>query len=281
MQLIDGKKIAERIKDEVAHEVFELGEERPNLAIILVGEREDSKIYVDLKERQAKSVGIDTHIYKCDTDIKEESLLSMVDFLNEDTLIDAILIQLPLPKGIDTDKIVSRMKPEKDVDGFHPENLKKLLSSCNNEMEPPLIGVIFETLSEINFSLQDKKVVALVNWKMLGDVIKHELECRGAKVEIVHDDDLLLKEKTKQADVLVVAIGKEKFITAEMLKQDAVVIDVGINQRADGTICGDVYMEDVSETAGYLTPVPGGVGPMTIAVALKNTLYLHKKRHSK
>ncbi|KKR18568.1 MAG: Bifunctional protein FolD, partial [Parcubacteria group bacterium GW2011_GWE2_39_37] len=214
----------------------------------------------------------------CDADIKEEALLAMVDFLNEDEMIDAILIQLPLPDGIDTDRVIARMKPEKDVDGFHPENLKKLLSSCDYEIEPPLIGVILAILEDINFSISDKKVVALVNWKVLGDVVKHVLECRGARVEIVHADDSDLKRKTQQADVLIVAIGKEKFVTAEMLKQDAVVIDVGINQCADGSICGDVNEADVSEKAGYLTPVPGGVGPLTIATAFKNTVYLCKKR---
>lgn len=280
MQLIDGKKIAERIKDEIVREVVELGE-RPNLAIILVGEREDSKIYVSLKEKQAKEAGIDTNLYKCDENIKEEELLSIVDFLNDDESIDAILIQLPLPQQLDADKIIARMKPEKDVDGFHPENLKSLLNSCDYEIEPPLVTVILEILKDIGQDIKDKKVAALVNSEIFGKPIKHVLECKGAEVEILREGNKDLFEKTSCADVLIVAIGKPRFVTGEMIKKDAIIIDIGINKLDDGTICGDVYEEDVEDKAAFLTPVPGGVGPITIAAAFKNSLYLYKKRRNK
>jgi len=280
MKLIDGKKIAERIKDEVVKEIVEFGE-RPNLAIILVGEREDSKIYVSLKELQAKKVGIDTHLYKLDEDIKEEEVLSAIDYLNDDELIDAILIQLPLPAHLDTDKIIARMKPEKDVDGFHPENLKKLMSGCNYEIEPPLITVILEILKDIKEKVEGKQVVALVNSEVFGKPVKHVLECRGAKVEIVHESDKDLFEKTSKADILITAIGKPQFVTSEMIKKDAIIIDIGINKLADGSVCGDVNQEEVEDKVAFLTPVPGGVGPITIAAAFKNTLELYKKSKSK
>lgn len=277
MELINGKAIAERIKDEVVSEIVKSGG-RPNLAIILIGERDDSKIYVNLKEKQAKEVGIDTHVYRCDADMKEEAVLSMIDFLNNDEMIDGILIQLPLPEGLDTDKIVGRMKPEKDIDGFQAENLKQFLSGCNYEIEPPLITVIFEILKEIKAEIKGKKVVALVNSEFLGKVIEHALECKGAEVSMVFDNDKNLKKKTVEADILITAIGKPKFVKAEMLKQDAIAIDIGINRLPDGTVCGDVDDEDVSEAVSYLTPVPGGVGPITIAAAFKNTLQLYKKK---
>lgn len=279
MQLIDGKAIAERIKDDVVREVADSGG-RPNLAIILVGEREDSKIYVTLKERQAKEVGIDTHVYKCDADMKEEALLAAIDYLNEDKQIDGILIQLPLPAGLDTDKVVARMSSAKDIDGFQPENLKNFLNSCDSELQPPLVMVIAEILEEIAFAPEGKKVVALVNSEILGKVIKHSLECSGAQVELVFDNDPALTKKASQADILITALGKPKFVKTQMVKDNAVVIDIGINRLPDGSVCGDVDEEDLSDKEGYLTPVPGGVGPITIAAAFKNTLELYKKKKS-
>lgn len=280
MKLIDGKKIAERIKDEIVQEVVKMKGARPNLAIILVGEREDSKIYVSLKEKQAKAVGIDTHLYRCNYDIAEAELISLIDYLNADELIDGILLQLPLPEGLDADKAVERILPAKDVDGFQPENLKKLLSGCDYEIEPPLIAVISEILKEINFELKDKAVTALVNSAVLGRVIKHVLECRGARVAIAHENDPELKQKAERADVLITALGKPKFIKQEMIKKGAVVIDIGITRLPDGTVAGDVDQLEAEKRAAWLTPVPGGVGPITIAMALKNTLRLYGRKRT-
>lgn len=280
VKLIDGKALAEKTKDEIVKEIVNLGDERPNLAIILVGEREDSKLYVSLKEKQAKAAGIDTHLYKCDADISEDELLAVIDYLNADDLIDAILIQLPLPEGFDTDRVVARMDPAKDVDGFHPENLKKLVNSCDDEALPPLLGVILEILNEISCTPDGKRVTALVNSELFGNAIKHVLECKGAEVTVVHADDPELVAKTNRADILISALGKPKFIKAGMVKEDAVIIDIGISQAPDGAVVGDVDAEAVEDKAGYLTPVPGGVGPMTIAMAFKSTLYLHKKRRA-
>jgi len=279
MVLIDGKKIAERIKDEIVGDIINLKGARPNLAIILVGEREDSKIYVTLKERQAKLVGIDTHLYKCDADMKETELISMIDFLNSDVSIDGILLQLPLPDGFDADKAVERILPEKDIDGFHPRNLEKFMASCGNTFTPPLVGVILEALKEIEFDPEDKKAAILVNSDLLGNAIKHALECQGVRASIYHQDEPVLALKTSRADLLITAFGKPRFLNKDYVKQDAVIIDIGISRLPDGKVTGDVDAESVKDNAGYLTPVPGGVGPVTIAMALKNTLRLYQDKN--
>lgn len=278
MILIDGKKIAERIKDEIVGEILKLDGARPNLAIILVGNREDSKIYVSLKEKQAKQVGIDTHLYRCDADIKESELLSMIDFLNADETIDGILLQLPLPNGLDADKAVERISPEKDVDGFHPRNLEKMLASCRYEIQPPLVGVIEEILKEIAFEPQGKLVATLVHGDVFGRVIKHFFECRGARVEIIKEDDINLPKWLKQAGLVVSAIGQPGLIKGQMIKPGLVLIDIGISRLPDGRVVGDVDAGSVEKMDGFLTPVPGGVGPITIAMALKNVLRLYKNK---
>ncbi|MDD4332640.1 MAG: bifunctional 5,10-methylenetetrahydrofolate dehydrogenase/5,10-methenyltetrahydrofolate cyclohydrolase [Patescibacteria group bacterium] len=279
MQIIDGKKIAEKIKDQVTKKIFALKEARPNLAIILVGEREDSKLYVNMKEREAKKVGIDTHIYRCEADISEVEIIKTIEFLNNDNLIDAILVQLPLPSGFDTDKIIAKIDPKKDVDCFHPENVKILLSTCNHEeVIPPLIKVVLEILGSIKCNLVKKKVCVIANSDIFGKSMAKVLECRGAEVEITASDQEDLKNKTCKADILITAIGKPKFIKKDFIKKDAVVIDIGITKEGE-KVFGDVDFEDVKDTVGFITPVPGGVGPMTIAMLFKNTLELYKRRH--
>lgn len=277
MILIDGKKIAERIKDEIVREIVKLGA-RPNLAIVLVGEREDSKLYVRLKEKQAKEVGIDTHLYQCDADIAEAELISMIDFLNADEMIDGILVQLPLPEGLNADKVIERILPEKDVDGFHPYNLNQFLTSCDNPNVPPLVGVIMEIIKEIKFGIKGKSAVAIVNSELFGQAIKHALECGGAVCSVLHQDDAELAVKSSKADLLICAVGHAGLITKEFVKSEAVIIDIGINSLPNGGVAGDVDAESVKEVAGFLTPVPGGVGPITIAMAFKNTLRLFKEK---
>src|SRR3989339_790103 len=207
-KLINGIKIAEKIKDEIVKEIIKLPS-RPNLAIILIGDNKESCLYVNIKEREARKVGVDTHLYKCAENISENEILKMIDCLNRDNLIDGILVQLPLPKKFNTDKIIKAISKEKDVDFFHPENLK------------------------------------------------------------------LLTDKTKNADILISAVGRKHFIKKEMIKEGAALIDVGI-VKEDKKIYGDIDAEDVKEKAGFLTPVPGGVGPLTIAMLFQNTLELYK-----
>jgi len=280
MKIIDGKKIAERIKDDIVKEIVSFKGARPNLAIVLIGDRDDSKLYVNLKEREAKKVGIDTHIYKCPSNIGQEEVLGMIDHLNKDELIDAILVQLPLPDGLDTDKIIESIDENKDVDGFHPENLKKLanLDGSSEVIMPPVFDVVFEMLSDIDCEIKDKKICILSNSEIFGKNLAKALECKQGKVSVVYPDDKNLENETKQADILISAIGRPGFVKKEMIKDDAVIIDIGIT-KVDKVFKGDVDFDDVDDKASYITPVPGGVGPLTIAMALKNTLDLYKRNH--
>lgn len=286
-KIIDGKILAEKIKDEIVAEIVKLNNgipvapRRPHLAIILIGEREDSKLYVELKEREAKKVGIDTSIYRCPENIDEREVLDMIGTLNQDDLTDAILVQLPLPDGFDTDAIIRAINPKKDVDGFHPDNLEVLFKTCDHDhIMPPVFMVVLEMLKSINYDLKGKQACIISNSEIFGQALARVLECRQAKAIAIHADDADLKNKTAHADLLVIAVGKPKFIKKDMVKKDAVVIDVGITKK-DGKVCGDVDFEDVKEKASYITPVPGGVGPLTIAMAFKNTLELYKRMQPK
>jgi methylenetetrahydrofolate dehydrogenase (NADP+) / methenyltetrahydrofolate cyclohydrolase len=303
MQIIDGRVLADKIKDQIVKEILSLNGQRPNLAIILVGDKEDSKLYVSLKEKEAKKVGIDTHLYRFPENTSDRELLDAIDFLNKDKTIDAILVQLPLPEQIDTDGIILAMDPKKDVDGFHPDNLENLLKNTgeilNNQnlapainrqsppavtlpqrdeiIMPPVFAVVLEALNSINYELADKKVCIIANSEIFGCGLVKILKFNNAKAEAVGPDDKDLYEKTKVADVLISAVGRPHFIKKDMVKKDAVLIDIGISKE-NGKICGDFDFNDVDEKAGYITPVPGGVGPMTIAMAFKNTLELYKRK---
>lgn len=276
VKIIDGKKLAAKIENKIVNEIYKTGK-RPNLAIILIGDRSDSKLYVDLKQKEAKYVGIDTHLYEHDKNISEQELLEMVDFLNKDKNIDAILIQLPLPDGFDTDTIIMAMDPKKDIDGFHPDNLENLLSSCEANIMPPVFGVVLEIVRDIKFDLKNKIACVLSNSDIFGKSLAHILKCRGAEILLAGPDDKDLAEKTNKADILITAVGRPGIITGDMVKEGVVLIDIGITKK-DKKVLGDVDFDSVKEKAGYITPVPGGVGPMTIAMAFKNTLDLFKKK---
>jgi len=283
VKIIDGSILAEKIKDKITQEIYALKGPRPNLAIILIGERADSQLYVDLKEKEAKKVGIDTHLYKCPQSITEQELLKIIKCLNDDETIDAILVQLPLPKNLATatDAIIKAINPTKDVDGFHPVNLAKLAKGCSADaVMPPVFAVVLEMLDSINCLLKDKKICLMVNSDIFGNNLANVLQCRGAQVDIatVNDSDLI--SKTVSADILITAVGQPRFIKKEMIKQDAIIIDVGIS-RQDSKVIGDVDFVDAKDKASFITPVPGGVGPLTIAMAFKNTLEIYKRRRNK
>lgn len=283
MKLIDGKALAEKIKTGIATEIHSFSGPRPGLAIILIGNRPDSTLYVSLKEKQAKAVGIDTHLYRCDDDIKQEDLISTIEFLNNDPMVDAILIQLPLPKQLDTTTIVNTIKPEKDVDGFTKQNLELLMSEDHNTeaILPPVYAVIIAMLQSIDFSLQNKKVILIANSDIFADNLAEVLRRQGADVTLVDNTNEKITEKILTADLLISAIGKSHYISKEMIKPGAVIIDIGISKGVDGKIKGDVDFENLQDVDGWVTPVPGGVGPMTIAMAFWNTLQMFKKRQSK
>lgn len=280
MKIIDGRALAEKIKDNLVKEILELKDDRPNLAIVLIGEREDSRIYVSLKEKEAKKVGIDTHLYKCPASITTEEVISMIDYLNNDEMIDAILVQLPLPEGQDTDKIIAAINPEKDVDMFHPENFRILMNTCNHQhVMPPVYEAVLYILREINFDPRDKEVFILANSDLFGQGLAKVLECLGAHVVTGRYNDHDLPVVSARADLLITALGQANYVKKEMIKEGAAVIDIGI-AKENGKLFGDVDMEDVKEKVGYITPVPGGVGPLTIAMAFQNTIELYKKNRS-
>jgi len=258
---INGRAIAERIKDEIAEEIYKLKGPRPNLAIILVGERDDSKLYVSLKEKEGVRVGIDTHLYELHEDATEAELLSVIKFLNEDETIDGILVQLPLPPQFNTDKIISALDPKKDVDGFHPEH--------PDYIESPVLASIIACLEEIKFDYKNKIACIFHNSDIFGLSVKKVLEKKGIKI--------ISKEESDKADLIVTALGKPQFITQEMIKEGVVLIDVGIT-KIDNKVLGDIDFEDVENKASYITPVPGGIGPMTIAYLFKNVMAAFRAR---
>jgi len=262
VQKIDGQAIAERVKKKIAKEIHQLKGPRPNLAIILVGDRPDSQIYVAKKEQEGKKVGIDMHLYKMDDDVPETELLRVIDFLNRDELIDGILVQLPLPDRFDADKIINAVAPEKDVDGFHPRHPDYIIS--------PVLAAIQACLEDINFAPVGKNACVLYNSEVFGQSIKKVLTSAGLIVS--------LGTNSEQADLLVTALGEPGKIKKDMVKKDAVIIDIGIT-KVGGKVLGDVDFADVKDKAAFITPVPGGIGPMTIAFLFKNTLEIFKRRH--
>jgi methylenetetrahydrofolate dehydrogenase (NADP+)/methenyltetrahydrofolate cyclohydrolase len=262
VQKIDGQAIAEKIKKKIAADINKLQGPRPNLAIILVGDRPDSKLYVSKKEQEGKKVGVDTHLYEMDADVPETELLRVIDFLNRDESIDGILVQLPLPERFDTDKIISAVAPDKDVDGFHPRHPDYIVA--------PVLAAMQACLEDINFAPRGKSACVLYNSEVFGQSVKKILEAEGMTVS--------LGEHPEQADLLVTALGEPGKVKKNMVKKDAVIIDIGITKVGD-KVRGDADFVDVKDQAAFITPVPGGIGPMTIAFLFKNTWEIFQRRH--
>lgn len=267
-QTIDGRALAEKINGQTSQEINKLPR-RPNLGIILVGERQDSVLYVERKEIVAKKCGVDTRLYKFDVDTKEPELLKCIDSLNHDDMVDGILLQLPLPAQFDTNKIVASISPNKEVDGFHPSNLAKIHAGKAFRM-PVMVAVILEILASINCDLKNKTIALLAYNDVFIQGVRDILKQRGAII-LPHQ----LRSCVKQADVVITAIGKKHYLTADYLKLGVIIIDIGI-VREGKKIYGDVDFSSASKIASFITPVPGGVGPITIACALRNVLELYK-----
>ena len=292
-KIIDGLKLAEKINDKTVRGVLDLcgsGSSlrpdcygrRPSLAIISAGDNPESALYVKRQENKAKSVGIDTNHYKCEAGIGQKKILETIDFLNKDDEIDGIMVQLPLPKdmGYDTDGIIAAISPEKDVDRFHPKNIEQYVSAYNpDHILPPVFGAVIEILDSIDCDLPGKKAVIISKSEVFGGNLTKVLERRGARAEMRGPDDPQLGRTASEADILISAVGRAKFIGKALVKKDAVVIDIGISRAGDG-IAGDVDFEDVKDRCGFITPVPGGVGPLAVAMALRNTLELYKRKSS-
>jgi methylenetetrahydrofolate dehydrogenase (NADP+) / methenyltetrahydrofolate cyclohydrolase len=273
-ELIDGKKVSLHIREEVAREVEKLKNETgttPGLAAVLVGDNPASEIYVRNKRKACEQVGIYSEEYKLSKETTEKELLSLIDRLNDNKKIHGILVQLPLPEQIDSTRILRSVSPSKDVDGFHPENVGLLV-----EGNPRFISCtpngIMKMLDFYNLEIKGKEAVVVGRSNIVGKPTAMLLLHRHATVTICHSRTTRLDEVTRRADILVAAIGRPNFITEDMVKEGAVVIDVGINRNEDGKLIGDVDFEKVKGKASYITPVPGGVGPMTIAMLLWNTL---------
>lgn len=283
MQLIDGKKVAEDIRAELKTEIEELKKKSnkvPGLVAILVGENPASKIYVKMKSKACEEVGIVSKREKLSADTSEKDLLDLVERYNHDENFHGVLVQLPLPDHIDENKVLEAVSPAKDVDGFHPINMGKLVVG-KNTFFPSTPNGIFELLKRYDIETKGKHVVVVGRSNIVGKPIANMLvqkkEHANSIVTICHSAAADLKSYTLQADILIAAIGRANFITEDMVKEGAVVIDVGINRVEDAEakkgyrVVGDVDFENVSKKVSYITPVPKGVGPMTIAMLLKNT----------
>lgn len=273
-KIIDGKKISADIKEEIRVEVERItegGQRAPGLAVVIVGENPASKVYVNSKVKTCGALGIYSEKYNLDSEVTEAELLKLIGELNNKEEIDGILVQLPLPKHIDEDKIIEAIKPEKDVDGFHPINLGKLVIGKNGFKSCTPYGIM-ELLKRYELDLNGKDVVIVGRSNIVGKPLAVMLTNENATVTLCHSRTKNLSEKTLNADIVIVAIGREKFLTEEMVKDGSIVIDVGINRNKLGKLCGDVDFENVSKKASLITPVPGGVGPMTIAMLMKNTV---------
>lgn len=272
-KIIDGKLIAEQMRQEIAEGTQKLKAEKgitPGLAVVLVGDDPASATYVRMKGKACGQVGFHSEIHRMPAETSQEELLAMVDRLNNDEKIHGILVQLPLPKHIDELKIIEAISPAKDVDGFHPINAGRLFVGDDSLLPCTPYGVI-EMLKRENVTIRGKHAVVVGRSNIVGKPVAMLLLREHATVSICHSRTADLGAITRQADILVVAVGRPEFVTGDMVKPGAVVIDVGVN-RVDDRLVGDVEFDTAKEVAGSITPVPGGVGPMTITMLLKNTL---------
>lgn len=270
-QIIDGKKISQEIKDELREKMAELkqkGESRC-LAVIQIGNDPASSVYVNNKKKACEYIGIDSESYHLPEETTEKELLELIDGLNRKPEVNGILVQLPLPKQIDEDKILLAISPEKDVDGFHPVNVGNLSIGRPGFVSCTPAGVI-QLLKHSGIEIEGKECVVLGRSNIVGKPMAMLLLRENGTVTVCHSRTKDLKEITRRADILVAAIGKPKFIDADYVKEGAVVIDVGIHRNENGKLCGDVNFESVAPHCAAITPVPGGVGPMTIAMLMHN-----------
>lgn len=273
-KIIDGIEISHKIKLEIRREIIER-DLIPGLAIILVGSDHASELYVSKKEKACAEVGIVFNKYLFKEDEDEKNIIDCINFLNADEEVDAIIVQLPLPEKFNTQKIINSIDPKKDVDGFHPENIKKFLSD-QTYIEPVLAQSIKHAIFYTNENLEGKTAVVLGNSHEFIEPVEKMLGNLKIKASHAHTTENDWKEKTCIADILITAVGEAFLIKANMIKDDAIIIDVGINKVQNATV-GDVDYTDVFPKCSHITPVPGGIGPITIAYLLKNTLELHKK----
>ena len=272
--IIDGKRISAEIRAEIAEQTQAFTKQygmTPGLAVLIVGEDPASRVYVRNKHKACAEVGFYSEVHELAADADEQQVLDLIDALNQNDAIHGILVQLPLPKHLDEQKILLRIKPEKDVDAFHPYNVGKIMIGDYNVLPCTPAGVM-QLLARSGVNASGKHCVVIGRSNIVGKPMAMLLLHDNGTVTVCHSRTPDLKAQTLQADILVSAVGRAGFVTADMVKPGAVVIDVGINRDTDGKLCGDVDFVPVSEVASMITPVPGGVGPMTITMLLQNTL---------
>ncbi|EOS8093339.1 bifunctional methylenetetrahydrofolate dehydrogenase/methenyltetrahydrofolate cyclohydrolase [Enterococcus hirae] len=272
-ELINGKELAEKMQAEIAIKVSELKTKSisPGLVVLLVGENPASQVYVRNKERSAKSIGIHSKVERYPSTISEETLLAEIEKYNQDPNFHGILVQLPLPKHIDEEKVLLAIDPKKDVDGFHPMNLGRLLAGNPDKIPCTPYGIM-KMFAAYDIDLAGKRALVIGRSNIVGKPMAQLLLMADATVTIAHSKTANLAELAKEADILVVAIGRGHFVTKEFIKPGAVVIDVGMNRDEHGNLIGDVKFDEVEPLASYITPVPKGVGPMTITMLMYQTV---------
>ena len=272
-KIISGKEVSQKIKDELKIEAAELKAKgiTAGLAVIIVGDDPASRVYVNNKKKACEEIGIYSKEYALDASATENELLSLIKSLNEKKEINGILVQLPLPKHINEETVINAIRPEKDVDAFHPINVGKIMVG-NFDFVPCTPAGVMELIAESGIEVSGKDCVIVGRSNIVGKPQAMLLLHKNGTVTICHSKTKNLKEKTKAADILIAAVGKPNFITGDMIKEGAVVIDVGINRLADKKLVGDVDFESAKNVASAITPVPGGVGPMTIAMLMKNAI---------
>jgi len=289
MILIDGKKISLELQSEIAQEVRDLiaeGKKQPHLAAILVGDDSASQTYVNNKVKACENVGFKSTLIRFEPNVSEQKLLSKIDELNNDVDVDGYIVQLPLPQHISEQKIIEAIKPSKDVDGFHPVNVGRLVVNLPTYVSATPFGIV-QLLERYKIPTDGKHCIVIGRSHIVGSpmsiLMAKNTKLANCTVTLCHSHTQNLKEHTLNADIIIAAIGKPNFVTADMVKEGVVIIDVGINRVNDASLekgfrlVGDVKFDEVSQKASYITPVPGGVGPMTIASLLKNTLIAAKK----
>ena len=279
MELIDGKALAKKIREELKEEVTELRKQGiiPKLAVIMVGDDKASAVYVRNKSKACNEIGIEFEEYLKDANITQEELIALIKELNNRKDVDGILLQSPIPKGLDIREAFNTIDASKDVDGFNPINVGKLSIGEDAFISCTPYGVV-KMLEAYNIPVEGKRAVIIGRSNIVGKPLIQCLLNKNATVTVCHSKTKNIDEITKQADILVAALGKLKFVTENMVKDGATVIDVGINRNEDGKLVGDVDFENVSKKASYITPVPGGVGPMTIAMLMYNVVKATKAR---
>lgn len=277
-EILDGKKLSKKIKLDLKTEVDKLKQEgiHPKLAVIMVGNDPASAVYVKNKSKACEKIGIEFQEFLLNENIEEEDLLGLIDRLNEDDEITGILLQAPIPKHLDINKAFEKISPNKDVDGFNPINVGKLSIGDECFISCTPYGII-KLLEEYNIELEGKNAVIIGRSNIVGKPMAQCLLDKNATVTICHSKTKNIAEITKKADIIVTAIGKPKFLKENMVNKNTVIIDVGINRMEDGSLVGDVDFDEIEPKASYITPVPGGVGPMTIAMLMYNVVKASKK----